>query len=121
MCVMGRSAMRGAANLSEEWIVVEVVDPMTLCPLDKERSLASVRKTGRLVILDEARATCSAAREIAAIVAEQGFASLRGPVRRVTVQDVAIPFAPHLENAVIPDEAMAEDAIRAAVRDGDVA
>src|SRR3546814_1647688 len=83
--------------------------------------LASVRKTGRLVILDEARATCSAASEIAAIVAEQGFASLRGPVRRDTVQDVAIPFAPHLENAVIPDEAMVEAAIRAAVRDGDVA
>src|SRR3546814_17894409 len=62
-----------------------VVDPMTLFPLDKELILASVRKTGRLVILDEARATCSAASEIAAIVAERGFASLRGPVRRVTV------------------------------------
>src|SRR3546814_13191325 len=94
---------------------------MTLFPLDKELILASVRKTGRLVILDEARATCSAASEIAAIVAEQGFASLRGPVRRDTVQDVAIPFAPHHANAVIPDEAMVEAAIRAAVRYGDVA
>src|SRR3546814_20655622 len=119
MCVMGRSAMRGAANLSEEWIVVEVVDPMTLCPLDKELILASVRKTGRLVILDEARATCSAAREIAAIVAEQGFASLRGPVRRVTVQAVAITLAPQLENVLIPDADLVEAAHRAAVRNGD--
>src|SRR3546814_4496679 len=111
--------MGAAVKLSEEGIEVEVVDLMTLFPLDKELILASVRKTGRLVILDEARATCSAASEIAAIVAEQGFASLRGPVRRDTVQDVAIPFAPHLENAVIPDEAMVEAAIRAAVRDGD--
>src|SRR3546814_2475197 len=82
-------------------------------------SQASVRKTGRLVILDEARATCSAASEIAASVAEQGFASLRGPVRRDTVQDVAIPFAPHLENAVNTVEAMVDVAISAAVSDGD--
>ncbi|EQB30640.1 alpha-ketoacid dehydrogenase subunit beta [Sphingobium ummariense] len=81
--VMVRHAMRAAATLSEEGIEVEVVDPMTLFPLDKELILASVRKTGRLVILDEARATCSAASEIAAIVAEQGFASLRGPVGSV--------------------------------------
>src|SRR3546814_1805600 len=84
--VMVRHAMRSAETLSEEGIEVEVVDPMTLFPLDKELILASVRKTGRLVILDEARATCSAASEIAAIVAEQGFASLHGPVRRVTVR-----------------------------------
>src|SRR3546814_8779982 len=84
--------MRAAATLSEEGIEVEVVDPMKLFPLDKELILASVRKTGRLVILDEARDTCSAASEIADIVAGQGFASLRGPVRRDTVQDVALPF-----------------------------
>src|SRR3546814_13503621 len=76
--VMVRHAKRAAATLSEEGIEVEVVDPMTLFPLDKELILASVSKIGRLVILDEARATCSAAREIAAIVAEQGFASFRG-------------------------------------------
>src|SRR3546814_8394780 len=119
ICVMVGHAMRAAGTLSEEGIEVEVVDPMTLFPLAKELILASVCKTGRLVILDEARATCSAASEIAAIVAEQGFASLRGPVRRDTVQDVAIPFAPHLENAVIPDERMAAAAIDLAVRQGD--
>src|SRR3546814_6019440 len=96
---------------------VEVVDPMTLFPLDKELIMASVRKTGRLVILDEARATCSAASEIAAIVPEQGFASLRGPVRRDTEPDVAIPFAPPNENAVSSDGPRVEAWLRA--RSGD--
>src|SRR3546814_19606083 len=76
--VMVRHAMRAAATLSEEGIEVEVVDPITLFPLDKELILASVRKTGRLVILDEARAPCSAARDIAASVPDQGRSEERG-------------------------------------------
>jgi acetoin:2,6-dichlorophenolindophenol oxidoreductase subunit beta len=116
--VMVRHALRGAEKLAGEGIDVEVVDPMTLYPIDKDLILASVRKTGRLVVLDEARATCSAASEISAIVAEHAFGSLKARICRVTVPDVAIPFAPHLEDAVIPDEAMVAEAIRAIAREG---
>ena len=76
----------------------------------RHRSCARLRKTGRLVVVDEARTTCSAASEIAALAAEYAFDSLKAPVRRVTVPDVAIPYAPALEKAVLPDE---NDVLRA--------
>jgi pyruvate dehydrogenase E1 component beta subunit len=115
---MVRHALRGAAKLAGEGIDVEVVDPMTLYPIDKDAILASVRKTGRLVVIDEARTTCSAASEISAIVAQHAFDSLKTRILRVTVPDVAIPFAPHLEDAVIPDEASVAEAIRRVASEG---
>ena len=92
---MVRHALRAAEMLTSEGISVEVIDPRTLFPLDEETILRSVRKTGRLVVVDEARTTCSAASEIAAIAAEKAFHSLKAPVRRVTVPDVAIPYSPN--------------------------
>jgi acetoin:2,6-dichlorophenolindophenol oxidoreductase subunit beta len=109
---MVRHALRAADLLQQRNIDVEVVDPRTLFPLDVATILASVRKTGRLVIVDEARTTCSAASEIAALAAEQAFAALRAPVRRVTVPDVAIPYAPGLEKTVLPDEHSVVSAVR---------
>ena len=99
-------------SCKQEDIDVEVVDPRTLFPLDEATILASVRKTGRLVIVDEARTTCSAASEIAAMAAEKAFAALKAPVRRVTVADVAIPYAPTLEKVVLPDEQTVARAVR---------
>jgi pyruvate dehydrogenase E1 component beta subunit len=101
---MVRHALRAAELLQQENIHAEVVDPRTLFPLDQETILASVRKTGRLLVVDEARTACSAASEVAALAAERAFSSLRAPVRRVTVPNIAIPYAPPLEKAVLPDE-----------------
>jgi pyruvate dehydrogenase E1 component beta subunit len=113
---MVRHALRAADLLDKEGISVEVIDPRTLFPLDEELILASVRKTGRLVAVDEARTTCSAASEIAAIVAEKAFHSLKAPVRRVTVPNVAIPYAPSLEKLVLPDENTVAAALREVMR-----
>lgn len=109
-------AQRAAELLAEEGISVEIVDPRWLAPLDNETILRSVAKTGRLVVADEARNSCSAASQIAATVAESGFASLRAPIRRVTVGNVAIPYSPPLEKAVIPNEETIAEACRALVR-----
>jgi pyruvate dehydrogenase E1 component beta subunit len=86
----------------EHGIHAEVIDPRTLVPLDEASILASVEKTGRLVLVDESRDSCSAASHIAAIVADKAFSSLRAPIRRVTVPDVAMPYAPNLERLVMP-------------------
>jgi acetoin:2,6-dichlorophenolindophenol oxidoreductase subunit beta len=102
---MVKPALAAARSLAEQGVEAEVVDPRTLVPLDERAVLASVAKTGRLVIVDEARECCGAASQIAAMVAEQGFGLLKGPIRRVTTPNVAMPYAPNAEARVIPDEA----------------
>lgn len=92
-----------ADELAERGIATEVIDPRTLVPLDEEAIVASVEKTGRLVVVDEARDRCSAASHIAAVVADRAFPALRAPVKRVTVPDVAMPYAPSAERRVLPD------------------
>jgi pyruvate/2-oxoglutarate/acetoin dehydrogenase E1 component len=105
-------ALEAAEQLARENISVEVVDPRTLVPLDRETILASVAKTGRLVAVDAAFRTCSAASEITAIVATEGFWHLKGPIRRVTTPDVHIPFSPSMEKGLYPDAAKIVAAIR---------
>lgn len=95
--LMVSRALEAAEALSAKGIEAEIVDPRTIVPLDKDTILRSVEKTGRLVVVDEANASCSVASEISAIVAEQGFASLKAPIRRVCRPDVPIPFSPPLE------------------------
>ncbi|MBI4505609.1 MAG: alpha-ketoacid dehydrogenase subunit beta [Chloroflexi bacterium] len=106
-------ALAAAEELEKEGVSVEVIDPLTLVPLDTETILASVAKTGRLVVSDMAHRTCSAASEVAALVAERGFRSLRAPIRRVCTPDVHIPYSPPLERQIYPDK----DKLVAAVRD----
>jgi pyruvate/2-oxoglutarate/acetoin dehydrogenase E1 component len=114
---MVRPALRAAENLQQEsGLSVEVIDPRTLVPLDEATILTSVAKTGRLVVADEARDRCSAASHIAAIVGDKGFASLAAPIKRVTVPDVAMPYAPSLEQSVFPDAARIEAAVREVVQ-----
>jgi acetoin:2,6-dichlorophenolindophenol oxidoreductase subunit beta len=96
-------ALDAAKKLAEEGISAEVIDLRSIAPLDKETILASVAKTGRVVIVDEAHKTGSVASEIAATIAEEAFSSLRAPIRRVCSLDVPIPFSPPMENYVIPD------------------
>ena len=95
-------ALAAADSLAQDGIAAEVIDVRTLVPLDHETILRSVAKTGRLVVADYAHRTCGAAAEIAAIVAEDGFESLRRPIQRVTTPDVNIPFAPALEKPLYP-------------------
>lgn len=108
-------ALAAAAELAEEGISVEVVDPRTLVPLDAETIRGSVRKTGRLVIADEAGPTAGFSAEIAALVTEDPatFARLRAPVKRVCALQVPIPYSPVLESRVFPDR----DRIVAGIRE----
>ncbi|MDY7040832.1 MAG: alpha-ketoacid dehydrogenase subunit beta [Chloroflexota bacterium] len=108
-------ALTVAEKLTGEGVSVEVVDPRTLIPLDKEAICASVKKTGRLVLADEGTKIGSAVGEIAAVVVEDGdsFGSLKAPIKRVCAPDVPIPFSPPLEKFVLPDA----DNIEAAVRE----
>ena len=90
-------ALQAADSLAAEGISAEVLDPRTLVPLDKQAILDSVAKTGRLVVVDMAHKTCSAASEIAAIVAMEGFWSLQAPIQRLGTANVHIPFSTALE------------------------
>jgi acetoin:2,6-dichlorophenolindophenol oxidoreductase subunit beta len=101
---MLKPALSAAEKLQSVGIDVEVVDPRTLVPLDAETVVRSVRKTGRAIIVDEARDRCSAASHIAAIIADKAFSSLKAPVKRVTVPDVSMPYAPSAESRVLPNE-----------------
>ncbi|MFM6974277.1 MAG: alpha-ketoacid dehydrogenase subunit beta, partial [Agromyces sp.] len=101
-----------AEELAAEGISVEVIDPRTLVPLDKDAILTSVAKTGRLVVAEPAHRTCGAAAEISSIVSEEIFDALKAPIVRVTAPDMQIPFSPALEKQMYPTK----DTIAAAVR-----
>lgn len=108
---MVKPALKACDELAARGIAVSLIDPRTVVPMDYDAILASVARTGRLVVVDEARKSCSAASEIAATVAERGFHLLKAPIGRVAVEDVAIPYSPVLEKAVIPDAARIVDAV----------
>ena len=118
-----REALAVAEALATEGISLEVIDPRTLVPLDAELIRASVRKTGRLVVVDEAPATCSAASEIVALVTEDPatFRALKAPVQRVCAAPVPVPFSPPLESAALPDQARITAAIRRVLEGAPVA
>ena len=98
-------ALIAAEELAKEGVSVEVVDPRSLVPLDDEAIRASVRKTGRLVIADEAGPTAGLSAEVAAVVVEDAatFARMKAPVKRVCALNVPIPYRPVLEDHVFPD------------------
>ncbi len=98
-------ALAAAEELEKEGVSVEVVDPRTLFPMDNETIRASVQKTGRLVIADEAGPTAGASAEIAALVTEDPatFKAMKAPLKRVCALQVPIPYSPDLENHVFPD------------------
>ena len=102
-----------AESLAGEGISVEMVDPRSLVPMDKQTILESVAKTGRLVVVDPAHKTCSAASEISAMVAQEGFWTLQAPIQRVASLNVHIPFSPALEDLVYPNEEKITTAVRA--------
>jgi pyruvate dehydrogenase E1 component beta subunit len=101
--LMVSQSLEAAEQLERKGISAEVVDPRTLAPLDKETILTSVKKTGRLVIAEEGCRTGGVGAEIAALVAEEALTYLDAPIKRVAALDLPIPFAPVLENYVIPN------------------
>jgi acetoin:2,6-dichlorophenolindophenol oxidoreductase subunit beta len=108
-------ALGAADELEKENISLEVIDPRTLVPLDKQSIMDSVNKTGRLVVVDEACRTCGAAAEIISLVVadKQTFGRLKSAPSRVTGLDVPTPFSPIMERYVLPDK----QKILAAVKD----
>ena len=91
---------------------VEVVDLRCLKPLDEETILASVRKTSKALVVDEANRTGAAGAEVAALIAEKAFEDLDGPVTRIATPDCPIPFSPPLEQAVLPSVESVKEAAR---------
>jgi 2-oxoisovalerate dehydrogenase E1 component len=104
--------LKACDTLAKEGVSIEVIDPRTVAPLDHETILASVRKTGRLLIVDEAFGPFGLGGEVAGIVADRGFDDLDAPIRRLHGVHTPTPYSPSLEAAVVPDVAKIEKAIR---------
>jgi pyruvate dehydrogenase E1 component beta subunit len=98
-------SLAAAAQLEKEGIDAEVIDPRTLAPLDIQTIADSVRKTGRLLLVDQAPRQSSAAAVIAGEIAEVAFSNLKAPLRMVTALDTCIPYSAPMEKFVLPDEA----------------
>ncbi|MCH2694654.1 MAG: alpha-ketoacid dehydrogenase subunit beta [Acidobacteriia bacterium] len=96
-------ALTAAKTLKEQNIDAEVIDLRTISPLDEETILESVKKTGRLVIVDESNPLCGLASHIGGVVASQGFEYLKAPVGMVTAPHSPVPFSPVLEDAYLPN------------------
>lgn len=106
-------ALQVAEKLAADGISVEVIDPRTVAPLDIDTILASVHKTGRLLVVDEDFAPCGIGAEIAARVMEEGFDDLDAPVRRLNSPLTPLPYSPPLEAAIPPNNESITSAIRA--------
>jgi pyruvate/2-oxoglutarate/acetoin dehydrogenase E1 component len=102
-------ALQAAEELDES---IEVIDLRSLCPLDTEAILATVEKTGKVLVAHEATRSCGVGAEVAALIAEQAFEHLDAPVRRLTAADLPIPFSPPLEQAVLPQLGSMKEALR---------
>ena len=113
--LMVGEAARAADELRGE-VSVEVLDPRTIVPLDEEAILSSIRRTGRLVVVDEDYERCGFSAEVAAIAAEKGFSHLEAPVARVATPNVPIPYSPALERHVLPCREKIVRAIRNVMR-----
>jgi pyruvate/2-oxoglutarate/acetoin dehydrogenase E1 component len=95
-------ALEAADLLASEGVAAEVVDPRTLVPLDRATLVASVRKTGRAIVVDEGHRSYGASAELAAVLADEAFWHLDAPVKRLAAMDVPVPFSPVLEDQTVP-------------------
>jgi pyruvate/2-oxoglutarate/acetoin dehydrogenase E1 component len=113
---MVTKSLAAAETLAKEGISVEVIDPRTIAPLDVETIVNSVKKTGRLVLVDQAPRHASVAAIIAGEVAECGFQYLKAPVVMVTALDTSIPYSEPLEKYVLPNEEKIIKAVKSVLR-----
>ncbi len=102
--LMVHRALAVANDLAKEGVSVEVIDPRTLVPLDRETLISSVKKTHHAIIVSEDHLTCGIGAELAQIIHEECFEYLEAPVKRVATLDVPVPFAPTLEQYLLPDK-----------------
>ncbi|MBI2887760.1 MAG: alpha-ketoacid dehydrogenase subunit beta [Chloroflexi bacterium] len=109
---MTQVCLEAARELEQLGLDAEVIDLLSLAPLDEEAILESVRKTKRLVVVDEDNPRCSVARDIAALVADKGFDYLDAPIKTVTAPHTPVPFSGVLEDAYVPDAARVVRAVR---------
>jgi pyruvate/2-oxoglutarate/acetoin dehydrogenase E1 component len=110
--LMLRRSMNAAAKLQAEGISAEVIDLMTVAPLDKAKIIDSVKRTHRLVVVDEDYPKCGLAEHIAALAAEEAFDYLDAPIKKVTPPDTQVPFSPVLEDAYLPSEETIAETVR---------
>ncbi len=106
-------ALEAADRLAGEGLSLEVVDPRTLSPLDDDAILSSVRRTRRVVVVDEDNPRCSMATDIVALVASQAFDDLDAPPQAVTAPHTPVPFSPPLEDFYVPGVDRVVQAVRA--------
>ncbi len=109
---MVQQSLAAAEILAAEGIEVEIIDPRTISPLDEGTILESVARTHRLVIVDEDNPRCSAAADIAALVADKGFDTLDAPIKMVTAPHTPVPFSPPMEAFYIPSPERIADVVR---------
>ncbi|MEE9182485.1 MAG: transketolase C-terminal domain-containing protein, partial [candidate division NC10 bacterium] len=102
---MVQQALEAADEMSQQGIEVEVVDLRTLCPLDTDAILASVKKTGKVLIVHEAPQVCGIGAEIAGVIAQEAFRYLDAPVTRLAAPHTPVPFSPPLEDFYLPNAA----------------
>ncbi|WP_374244722.1 alpha-ketoacid dehydrogenase subunit beta [Zoogloea sp.] len=102
---MVHKAQEAAAELQKAGVHCEIIDPRTTSPLDTDTILESVEKTGRLIVVDESHPRCSMASDIAGLVAENAFDSLKAPIRQITGPHAPVPFSDSLEELYIPSAA----------------
>ena len=107
---MVQVALTAADELERDGVFAEVVDPRTISPLDRETLVASARKTGRVIVVDEGHRSFGTTAELAAVVAEEAFWHLDAPVARLGAMDVPIPFSPVLEDQTVPTPERVVDA-----------
>ena len=105
-------ALKVAGDMIKEGLSIEVIDPRTLKPLDKETIFKSIEKTGKLIVADEGWLKCGIASEISALVVEERLDYLDAPIIRVGAGDTPCPFSPSLEDAYIPGEEDIREAIK---------
>ena len=110
--LMVRRALEAAEMLEKEGISVEVIDPRTLVPFDKETTFNSIRKTHHVVIAEESNKTAGIGAELAAMIQEEMYDELDGPISRVAALDIPMPYNISLEKHVIPDAAKIAQAVR---------
>ncbi|MEZ4865529.1 MAG: alpha-ketoacid dehydrogenase subunit beta [Caldilineaceae bacterium] len=113
---MVQVALDAADQLAKEGVNVEVVDPRSLSPLDDETILTSLRKTGRLIVVDEDNPRCSVATDIATLAATQAIEYLTAPVKLVTAPHAPVPFSPSLEDFYVPTPKRVVAAVREAMQ-----
>jgi len=115
---MVQMSQEAAQQLSKDGIDCEVIDLRTTSPLDEETILESVRRTGRLVVVDESHPRCSIATDIAALVAREAFDALEAPIGQVTAPHTPVPFSDALEDLYVPSAASIAQAARGAMEYG---